>query len=111
MDEWVTWADERGSVTWRTVAGGEGLTLGLARIAPGDELREHRHAQAEAYVVIAGEGVVTVDGEAREIAAGSAVHIPGNALHACRNTGADELRFAYVLAADSFDDVEYVFST
>jgi quercetin dioxygenase-like cupin family protein len=107
----TTWDDERGRVAFRTLAAGEGLTLGIARIAPGDELREHRHEPAEIYVVLAGEGVVTIEGEPHAIAAGDALHIPGNARHSCRNSGRDELRFAYVLAADSFDDVEYVFST
>jgi hypothetical protein len=36
------------------------------------------------------------------------VFIPGNALHSLEATNA-ELRFADVFAADSMDDVEYVF--
>lgn len=112
---WETWPDalvaERGRVLWRTLASGEGLTLGIARLAPGEALHEHRHEQAEVYVVLDGAGVVTIDGTARDVEAGSALLIPGNAQHSCANTGADELRFAYVLAAESFDDVEYVFST
>ncbi len=112
---WETWPEalleERGRVFWQTLVSGEGLTLGIAKLAPGDAVREHRHEQSEVYLVLEGAGVVTVDGERREIAGGSAVLIPGNALHSCENTGARELRFAYVLAADSFDDVEYVFST
>jgi quercetin dioxygenase-like cupin family protein len=112
---WETWPEglleERGRVLWQTLAEGEGLTLGVARFPPGEELHEHRHAQSEVYLVLDGTGVVTVDREEREVAAGAAVFIPGNALHSCRNTGDVELRLAYVLAADSFEDVEYVFST
>ena len=111
MTDWVTWDDERGRITWRTVAAGGGLTLGLARIAPGDALAEHRHAQAEVYVVLEGAGVVTVDGKTRKVDAGAVLLVPGGAPHSCRNTGTVELRFAYVLAADSFADVEYDFST
>ena len=111
MTDWVTWDDERGRVSWRTVAAGEGLTAGLARIAPGEALQEHRHAQAEVYVVLEGAGVVTVDGKTRKVDAGAVLHIPGGALHSCENTGDVELRIAYVLAADSFADVEYDFST
>ena len=105
------WDDERGRVAFRTVAAGEGLTVGVARLAPGDALHEHRHAQAEVYVVLDGAGVVSVDGTTRKLDAGAVLHIPGGALHSFRNTGDVELRFAYVLAADSFDDVEYEFST
>jgi quercetin dioxygenase-like cupin family protein len=112
---WDTWPDalleERGRVFWQTLVSGEGLTLGVAKLAPGDAVHEHRHEQSEVYLVLEGAGVVTVDGEAQEVGEGSAVLIPGNALHSCENTGDGELRVAYVLAADSFDDVEYVFST
>ena len=87
----------------------DGLTLGVASLPPGEVLRAHRHEQAEVYLVTAGQGLVTVDGDARSVGPGTAVFIPGNAVHSCANTGVGELRFAYVLAADSFADVEYVF--
>jgi oxalate decarboxylase/phosphoglucose isomerase-like protein (cupin superfamily) len=45
----------------------------------------------------------------RPVEAGSAVFIPGNAFHSLANMGASELRFAYVFAADSFEEIEYVF--
>ena len=35
--------------------------------------------------------------------------IPGDAVHGIENTGSAELRFDYVLAADAFEDVEYIF--
>jgi quercetin dioxygenase-like cupin family protein len=117
--EWQSWPEElvaqRGAVLWRTLVSGDrtpssALTLGVAKIAPGDEVHEHRHAQAELYFVLTGEALVTVDGEARTVGPGTAVFIPGNAFHSCANRGSGELRFAYVLAADSFGDVEYVFT-
>ncbi len=116
--EWEIWpeplVEERGRIFSRTLVSGDttpsdGLTLGVAKLAPGEELRAHRHEQAEVYLVTAGEGLVTVDGETRSVGTGGAVFIPGNALHSCANTGTNELRFAYVLVADSFADVEYVF--
>jgi quercetin dioxygenase-like cupin family protein len=69
----------------------------------------HRHEQPEAYLVLDGTGVVTIAGVTRTLREGVAVFIPGNALHAVRATGESDLRLAYVLAADSFEDVEYVF--
>ncbi|QIN83464.1 cupin domain-containing protein [Rubrobacter tropicus] len=83
--------------------------LGVAKMPPGGTLGEHRHRQAEVYLVLSGSGCVRVDGEEAPIEAGSAVFIPGDAAHSCENTGASELRVAYVLAADSFEDVDYVF--
>ena len=117
--EWETWpegeAARKGLVYWKTlvsadVTRSEGLTMGIARIPPGEALREHRHRQAEIYLVLQGTGVVRVGGEARPVGAGSAVFIPGNAPHSCENTGAPDLRFAYVFPASSFEEVEYVFT-
>jgi oxalate decarboxylase/phosphoglucose isomerase-like protein (cupin superfamily) len=86
-----------------------GLTAGVARIAPGDALRLHRHSQAELYVMLAGRGRVTVGSTVREVGPGTTVFIPGDAVHGIENAGATELRFDYVLAADAFEDVEYIF--
>jgi quercetin dioxygenase-like cupin family protein len=117
--EWETWpageVSDRGPAVWKTlisadVTRSDSLTLGVATLASGEALREHRHGQAEVYLVLAGSGIVTIDGEARPIAAGAAVFIPGDAVHSCRNSGTTELRVAYVFAADSFEDVDYVFT-
>jgi quercetin dioxygenase-like cupin family protein len=116
--EWETWPDEevadRGSVYWKTLVSGdltrsEALTMGIAKIPPAEALHEHRHRQAEIYLLLEGTALVTIAGKTRPVAAGSAVFIPGNALHSCQNTGTSDLRVAYVFAADSFEEVEYVF--
>ena len=116
--EWETWSEEdvarRGLVHWKTlisagVTQSEQLTMGIASIPPGEALHEHRHRQNEVYLVLEGNGMVRHGSDAHPIEAGSAVFIPGDAVHSCENTGALDLRFAYVLAADSFDDVEYIF--
>ena len=115
---WETWPDEevaaRGLVYWKTllsadVTPSEALTMGIAKIPPGEALHEHRHQQAEIYLILEGTGLVRIDGKARPVGAGSAVFIPGNVVHSCENTGASDLRFAYVFPANSFEEVEYVF--
>ena len=115
---WETMQDEETAgpeaVFYKTLISGdltpsEALTLGVAKIPPGAALSEHRHRQAEVYLVLAGEGSVRADAGVWPVRAGSAVFVPGDAVHSCENTGASELRLAYVLAADSFEDVEYVF--
>ena len=85
------------------------LTAGVALLTPGGGLRAHRHVQAEIYLVMQGTGVVTVDGTSTEVGPGATVFIPGDAVHGIENPGSTELRFAYVLNADSFQDVEYRF--
>jgi quercetin dioxygenase-like cupin family protein len=115
---WDTWPEaereQRGDAAWKTLIDGaetrsDTLTMGVARLPPGAELREHHHAQPEVYYMLSGSAVVTIDGQTRTVAAGAAVFIPGNVRHACRNDGDTEARFAYLFAADSFDDIEYVF--
>lgn len=116
--QWETWpqaeAARRGGSRWKTlisahVTPSEALTLGVSKLPPGEALHEHRHEQAEVYFILGGSCIVTIDGEARAIGPGTAVFIPGNTPHSCENRGTDELHLVYVFAADSFDDVEYVF--
>ena len=117
--EWGTWPDEeaireRGLVYFKTLVGSDvtrsgDLTLGIAKIPPGEALRKHRHRQAEIYLILEGTALVEIDSEARSVEAGSAVFIPGDAIHSCENTGASDLRFAYVFPVDSFEEIEYVF--
>ena len=116
--DWQTWPEEevaqRGLIYWKTLVSGdvthsEALTMGIAKIPPAGMLHEHRHRQAEIYLILQGTGSVRIDGKTRPVRAGSAVFIPGNAVHSCENTGALDLRFAYVFPANSFEEVEYVF--
>ena len=115
---WETWPDEeiaeKGLVYWKTLVSGdltqsEALTMGIAKIPPTEALHEHRHQQAEIYLILEGTGLVRIDGKAQAVEAGSAVFIAGNVVHSCENTGASDLRFAYVFPANSFAEVEYVF--
>jgi mannose-6-phosphate isomerase-like protein (cupin superfamily) len=87
------------------------LTVGIARLPARGKLRPHRHQQHEAYVVLEGTGVVTIDGSSRPVGPGATVSIPGNAVHSIESTGETDLRVAYVFAAGAFEDVEYVFGS
>jgi mannose-6-phosphate isomerase-like protein (cupin superfamily) len=116
--EWEGWREdevaERGNVQWRSLISADltpssGLTLGVARVPSGGNLAAHRHEHAELYLVLDGTGIVTIDGKPSHLRPGAGVFIPGGAIHSIRSTGPTELRFAYVFAADSFDDVTYVF--
>jgi quercetin dioxygenase-like cupin family protein len=109
------WHDERGHLTWRTLFSAgttptDTLVTGVAEMPEGGFLALHRHDQAETYYVLSGEGVVTLDGVEHPIRPGSNVFIPGGREHGARNTGPGVLRVFYVLAADDFTEVEYVFS-
>ncbi|MFN8457273.1 MAG: cupin domain-containing protein [Anaerolineae bacterium] len=109
------WNDDlHGCVQWRTLFSAErtpteALTAGVAVILPGHELKVHRHTPPELYYLLAGEGIVTIDGQEYPVSANSAVFIPGNAAHGLRNTGQSALSFFYAFAVNSFDEVEYIF--
>ncbi|MEX5269708.1 cupin domain-containing protein [Kocuria sabuli] len=109
------WNDERGRLTWRPLFSADStptdhLVTGVAELEEDGFLALHRHEQAETYYVLAGEGVVTLDGVEHPVRPGSTVFLPGSAEHGIRSTGTRKLRFFYALAADDFTDVEYVFS-
>jgi mannose-6-phosphate isomerase-like protein (cupin superfamily) len=89
-----------------------GPTLGIAELAPDGTVGNppHRHAPAEVYFVIEGEGIVTVDDVTSAVRTGTAVFVPGGAEHSLANTGSTTMRLLYSFAVDSFDDVEYRFS-
>jgi quercetin dioxygenase-like cupin family protein len=111
-----TWSDaERGEVSFRTVFGAQRVTpeliAGVTDLQPGGWLGHHRHAPAEIYYVIAGEGTLTIDGEERAVVAGTAAYIPGNSGHGIRNTGDAPLRFFYAFAmGGSADGIDYRFT-
>jgi mannose-6-phosphate isomerase-like protein (cupin superfamily) len=110
------WDDPvRGRLRWRTFVSkgatpSEGVTCGVAEFQPGEWLGLHRHAPAEVYYVVAGAGLMSLDGRELAVKAGSAVFIPGMAEHGIRQTGSKPLRLLYAFPVDSFDDVEYLFS-
>lgn len=113
--ERVVWSDTRGHISFRTLIGDgttstKHLCSGVAHLEPGGWLSLHRHAAAEVYQVLTGEGVVTVDGADHTVRAGSGVHIPSNLEHGIRNTGGSPLEFVYVYATDSIAEVDYVWS-
>lgn len=109
------WDDPvHGRVSWHTlvsadIAATDSLSAGVAAIEAGCRLNLHRHAQAELDFIVAGEGVVTIDGVEMSARPSDAIFIPGGAEHGVRNDAQAELRFFYVFAANSFADVVYRF--
>ena len=115
---WETWPDravaERSRVRWKDLIGREqgtsqSLLLGIAEIPPGATLARHRHTAPEIYYVLAGAGHVEVDGQEYLATTGSAIFIPGDAMHGFNNTGAVTIIFVYVFAVDTFADLVYTF--
>ena len=109
------WDDPaRGTIRWHTLLS-KGLTpskdlvCGVAELAVGDTFASHCHAQSEVYFGLEGVGIVMIDGEPFSLCPGAALFIPPDALHGIP-TVTEALRYFYVFAADSFDDIAYRFS-
>jgi mannose-6-phosphate isomerase len=78
-------------------------------VEPGQRLSYQRHAhRSEHWFVVAGEGVVTLDGEERPVRAGSAIDVPVGAAHRIASRGREPLVFIEVQHGTSFgeDDIE-----
>lgn len=78
-------------------------------VEPGQRLSYQRHAhRAEHWFVVAGTGVVTLDGTSRPVGPLDAVDVPVGTAHRIENTGATPLVFVEVQTGTSFaeDDIE-----
>lgn len=103
-----------GRIRWKTLicanrTDSRELTMGMVEFPPGQSLQRHRHPECEVYYVIEGTGEMEIDGEYHALCKGTAVFVPGDALHSLRNTGTATLTLVYTFAADSFDEVRYTY--
>jgi quercetin dioxygenase-like cupin family protein len=76
---------------------GTALTVTWVEVEPGSSQVLHSHDPEQVYVVLAGEGRVTVGDDRERVVAGDLVHIPSNTEHGVENTGEETLE--YVSAA------------
>ncbi|HVS99829.1 MAG TPA: cupin domain-containing protein, partial [Solirubrobacterales bacterium] len=68
------------------------LSLAEATVAPGGATIGHLHRRSEElYLLVAGSGVLWVDGEERAVAAGDCVAIPPGTPHRLANVGEVDL--------------------
>lgn len=67
-------------------------------VRSGGEVHPHKHPTFEFYYVIGGRGIMTIEGESREIVPGDLVKIPPDAMHSLKpisgNAGIRCLAFA-----------------
>jgi len=73
------------------------LTVTWVEVEPGARQLEHAHDPEQVYVLIAGEGEMTVGEEMRTVERGDLIHVPANTDHGIVNTGDGTL--IYVSAA------------
>lgn len=70
------------------------MTISRYRVAPGQSVSLHVHTgKAEVWVVLAGQGVVSVGQRQFAVAEGDVVVTPPQVPHSLRNTGGEPLEF------------------
>lgn len=91
-DDVPAFASPHGEVVYELIgnkAGGSNAhSVAQIVIQPSKASRKHYHPTAEeSYYILAGRGLVVMDGERREVNAGDAVMIPPKAVHQIFNNG------------------------
>ncbi|WAL68647.1 class I tRNA ligase family protein [Amycolatopsis cynarae] len=72
-------------------AGDIGVGAAWGRVAPGVRSLTHQHDETEMWVIVAGSGELTVDGERHPVSAGSVVRFDPFETHYVTNTGETDL--------------------
>lgn len=67
--------------------GSKDLGVSIVFMAPGDVIVVHDHPYEEAYFILEGEGVMTLDGEEIKLDKYLSVYVPPNTSHGQKNTG------------------------
>ena len=78
-------------------------------VAGGGLVDPHSHPTHEFYYVTSGRGLMTIDGEEREIAQGDLVHIPPNLVHSLRplSDHAPIHCFCFAVATKDAGEIDY----
>jgi methionyl-tRNA synthetase len=60
------------------------------RVPPGGTARAHKHQEHEAFLILKGSGIMTVDSESQPMTAGDAVFMPPFSVHELKNSSQTE---------------------
>ena len=89
--------DERPWGSFTVLDEGAAYKVKRIEVLPGKRLSYQKHAQrAEHWMVVEGEGKVTLDGKDRTVRRGETVDVPVGAAHRIENPGAEKLVFIEV---------------
>jgi mannose-6-phosphate isomerase-like protein (cupin superfamily) len=77
------------------IAGDNSLAHAIVR--PGQTTKRHRLKTSEVYYIVAGEGVMHIDGNTGTVRSGSTVYIPPRTTQFIRNSGKTDLVFLCIV--------------
>jgi mannose-6-phosphate isomerase len=91
------------------LAEGEDFKVKTIEVRPSHRLSYQKHSRrAEHWFVVAGEGVVTIDGADAPVRRGDALDVPVGAAHRMHNTGSVPLIFVEVQQGDYLGEDDIV---
>lgn len=100
---------ERPWGSYTVIAEADGFKVKTIEVRPGQRLSYQKHARrSEHWFVVAGRGMVTLDGSDTDVEAGDAVDVPCGAAHRIQNTGSVTLVFVEVQHGDYFGEDDIV---
>jgi len=74
-----------------------GYSIAHAYIKPGQSSLPHRLSGSEVYHIIAGEGIIHINGESQAIQQGDTIYVPPGGLQFVENTGKENLTFICIV--------------
>ena len=100
---------ERPWGSWTVLEASKGYCVKHIRVSPGQRLSlQYHHHRAENWVIIAGEGDITLDERVFKVTAGDHVYIPVGARHRIYNTSDVTLKILELQSGDILDEEDIV---
>jgi mannose-6-phosphate isomerase len=95
--------------SYQVLAEDTGYKVKTITVSPGQRLSYQRHERrSEHWFVVAGSGIITLDGAEVKVAAGEAADVPAGTAHRIENTGTSPLVFVEVQHGDYFGEDDIV---
>ncbi len=86
-------------------------SLAHAKVNPGQKTKPHKLRTCEVYYIMAGQGLMHVDGESREVSRECAIYIPPGSTQYIENTGNSDLKFLCIVEPAWREEDEEVFDS
>lgn len=71
----------------------QNLSIQISEVPVASAQPLHNHGPEQCYYIIRGKGLMIIENESKEIAAGDAVYIPSNLKHGIKNIGDEVLEY------------------
>ena len=83
--------------SWKVVAAADTFTLKTIEVNPGQRLSlQYHNYRSEHWIVVAGQGIVTIGGDTMSVEPGSHIYVPSETKHRIANNGDQVLVFVEV---------------